>query len=96
MHWTTALLRRFFDWYAPYFDAYSFVLARANEYEADAISARVAGAPVAAAALQRIGVCAVGMDRVFWPGVQRSIQTRKQPAAALRRRLPSWFHCWSV
>jgi Zn-dependent protease with chaperone function len=30
------LLRRVVEWYAPYFNAYTFVLARANEYQADA------------------------------------------------------------
>jgi Zn-dependent protease with chaperone function len=89
--WTTKLFRRFFDWYAPFFDAYSFVLARANEYEADATSARVVGAPVAASALQRIGVCAARLDRDFWPGVQRSVQTSPQPPMALFREMATSF-----
>ena len=37
---------KFLGWYAPYFNAYSFVLARANEYEADAASMRIAGARI--------------------------------------------------
>lgn len=89
--WTTKLFRRFFDWYAPFFDAYSFVLARANEYEADATSARVVGAPAAASALQRIGVCAARLDRDFWPGVQRSVQTSAQPPMALFREMATSF-----
>ena len=36
---THRLFTRFFDWYGPYFNAYSFALARANEYEADRASA---------------------------------------------------------
>ena len=73
--WTTKLFRRFFDWYAPYFNAYSFVLARANEYEADATAARVVGAPEAAQALQRVGLGGTVLARDFWPGVQRAMQT---------------------
>jgi len=41
----------FFDWYAPYFGAYSFVLARAREYEADRCSVEVVGKANAARAL---------------------------------------------
>lgn len=89
--WTTKVFRRFFDWYAPFFDAYSFVLARANEYEADATSARVVGAPATASALQRVGVCAARLDREFWPGVQRSVQHSPQPPAALFRDMATSF-----
>lgn len=32
---------KFFNWYAPYFNAYSFSLARANEYEADQIAVQL-------------------------------------------------------
>jgi len=50
------LLGRLVRWYAPHFNAYTFVLARANEYEADAASAELVGAPVAASALKRVDV----------------------------------------
>ena len=43
-------------WYAPYFNAYTFVLARANEYEADAASAELVGAQHAAHALMRADI----------------------------------------
>jgi Zn-dependent protease with chaperone function len=39
-HWGKFVFVRFFDWYAPFFAAYSFVLARANEYEADRCAAQ--------------------------------------------------------
>ncbi len=45
--------KRFFHWYGPFFNAYSFVLARANEYEADQIAATQAGINPAAEALIR-------------------------------------------
>lgn len=41
----------FFQWYAPYFAAYSFALARLDEYQADKASADVVGRKVAAEAL---------------------------------------------
>lgn len=47
-------LRRFFRWYGPWFAAYSFVLARRQEYEADALAARIVGAASMGNALIRI------------------------------------------
>ena len=35
------LFMSFLNWFVPYFSAFSFPLARANEYEADAISVRL-------------------------------------------------------
>lgn len=46
-----AIFQRFFRWYAPYFFGYTFVLARANEYEADRISVEAAGKEAAGDAL---------------------------------------------
>jgi hypothetical protein len=43
-------------WYAPYFNAYTFVLARADEYQADAAAAELVGAHHAAHALMRVNI----------------------------------------
>ncbi|HKC48539.1 MAG TPA: M48 family metallopeptidase, partial [Gemmatimonadales bacterium] len=59
------LFGKFFDVYAPYFMAYSFVLARGHEYEADQAAAELAGAETARRALLRLEMA----DRVsqeFW------------------------------
>ncbi|MEW6706051.1 MAG: M48 family metalloprotease [Pseudomonadota bacterium] len=66
-------LQRMVAWYAPYFNAYTFVLARTNEYQADAASAELVGAQVAAGALKRTNVAIAAhqrfMEEVF--GVAR-------------------------
>lgn len=54
--WGGRLLGRLVSWYAPYFNAYTFVLARSNEYEADAASAELVGAPSVASALKRFHI----------------------------------------
>jgi Zn-dependent protease with chaperone function len=54
--WGGRLLGRLVAWYAPYFNAYTFVLARANEYQADSAAAELVGAPAAARALKRFHV----------------------------------------
>lgn len=53
---TAWLFGRFFSWYAPFFGAYSFVLARQDEYEADSAALRLAGQDAVATALVRLEV----------------------------------------
>ena len=54
--WVGAGARKALGWYVPYFNAYTFVLARANEYQADRASADLVGADVAAHALKRVNL----------------------------------------
>lgn len=56
--WLGGLVAPLVRWYAPYFNAYTFVLARADEYQADAASAELVGAANAAHALKRVNVIA--------------------------------------
>jgi len=74
----------FFRWYGPWFSAFSFVLARGNEYEADRVSAAVAGPAVAARALIRVAVEAWRYDR-FWGGLfeRERDQERVRPYTAM-------------
>lgn len=80
------LLGRFFRWYGPWFNAYSFVLARQQEFDADAISARVAGSATAARALARVGASARRYDHDFWAaywdGAERSPTPSPYPYSA--------------
>lgn len=65
------LVRPFFDWYAPYFNAYSYVLARTNEYDADNAAASVAGPATAGAALTAVSARSHYLDQGFWTGMER-------------------------
>ena len=76
------LFKPFFLRYAPYFEAYSFPLARANEYEADAAAARLASPRAVAEALTRVEVIARYLDEQFWPEVHRQADDVPQPAFA--------------
>lgn len=78
----TGLLRKFFDWYAPYFNAYSFALARANEYEADAIAAELTSTHAIASALVNSDIRAGLIDQHFWQ--QRIAGADCQPAPSFR------------
>jgi Zn-dependent protease with chaperone function len=89
-------LLMFFRWYAPYFSAYSFVLAREDEYEADAVSARLVGDAAQVSALIRVEHAAQFLRRRFWSQMQARMRAQPQPspgysallAAALREAPP--------
>lgn len=49
--WGAQLMFKFFNWYSPRFSAYTFPLARMNEYEADAIAAQITSPQTVAEAL---------------------------------------------
>ena len=54
--WLGRLVAPLVRWYAPYFNAYTFVLARADEYQADAASAELVGTANAVHALKRFNL----------------------------------------
>lgn len=60
---------KFVNWFAPYFNAYSFVLARRHEYEADKAAARIAGAREAARALAAVDVKGTYLSEKYWPEI---------------------------
>ncbi|MFT3857164.1 MAG: M48 family metalloprotease [Aquabacterium sp.] len=76
--WTGKPLQKLVGWYAPYFNAYTFVLARSNEYQADAASAELVGAPVAASALKRVHLASAQRDR-FMKQVIDGVAEQSQP-----------------
>lgn len=76
------LFRPFFRWYAPYFSAVSFPLARANEYEADAASARLTSPTAAAAALTSVNVVGSYLQARFWPDLHRKADDVPAPSFA--------------
>ena len=77
----------FFRWYAPYFDAYSLVLARRHEYAADEVAALVAGADTAATALVRIELASDWLQRGFWPEIRNSAHAQAYPPTQVHAQL---------
>ncbi|WP_020178427.1 M48 family metallopeptidase [Methylopila sp. M107] len=60
------LINRFFYWYIPRFDAYSFALRRQNEYEADAASAELTSRETAGAALVKVDIIGAHLNHRYW------------------------------
>jgi len=81
-HWGSVLFTKFLDWYAPFFNAYSFVLARAQEYEADRQAARLVGAHAMKDALASLQIIARLMDELYWPALNRRTITNPSPPAS--------------
>jgi Zn-dependent protease with chaperone function len=77
------LFGKFFRKFAPYFDAYTFVLARKHEYEADAASADVAGASAAGRALIKTSIGGQYLEEEFWPQISRMNDHRDEPPREL-------------
>ena len=61
------LFEPFLNWYAPYLNAYSFVLARAQERQADEYSVELAGKETTAVMLARLAVKGKSIGEDFWP-----------------------------
>lgn len=73
------LFERFLSWYAPFFNAYSFVLARAQEYEADAYAVDLAGRETAARTLIQMNAKERALQEEFWPAFYRKSHDEVQP-----------------
>jgi Zn-dependent protease with chaperone function len=81
------IFRRFFHWYAPYFGAYSFVLARRDEFEADKLAATVVGPQAMARGLILSRVRSRLLSEKFWPGVEQELATRATPPDDVHSRM---------
>jgi Zn-dependent protease with chaperone function len=78
-HGASVLFNRFIDWYWPSFNAYSFVLARIDEYEADRCAAQLAGASNTAEALINVEVKARFLENSFWSDIQKQVEHQPDP-----------------
>jgi len=81
--WGQGIFQKFFDWYAPYFGAYSFVLARVNEYEADQCSADLTNPRLAADALTAVYLKGESLQKDFWPALYRRAEQNEFPVASM-------------
>src|SRR5262249_16785928 len=82
------LFAPFLNRFVPYFNAYSFPLARANEYESDATSSKLTSARTAAEALTNLAVVSSYLGERFWPRIDAMVQEQATPGFAPFRELP--------
>ncbi|HEV8266073.1 MAG TPA: M48 family metalloprotease [Gemmatimonadales bacterium] len=82
-HWGYHLFDWFLKRWAPYFNAYSFVMAREQEYEADRFAGQLAGREEMGRALIALEVQGERLTRAYWPGVFRQAAGRPDPPAGV-------------
>jgi len=89
--WGSSVFTKFFNWYAPYFNAYSFVLARQHEYDADRAAAEMTSPQTAAEALVTVDVKGARLSEEFWPEVFKQADERREPEGGAYLRLSSFL-----
>lgn len=67
------------DAFGPYYNAYTFVLSRQDEYEADQVASRFAGAEANASGLIRSTLLRDWIRERFWPQLYAQARDRIQP-----------------
>jgi hypothetical protein len=78
----TWLGRRFFEWYVPYFSAYTLPAARAHEVDADATAAAVAGNETAGSSLVIAALGNHWLQDSYWPAIFERMLDEPAPPAA--------------
>lgn len=82
--WGSGIIRAFFRWYIPYFNAVSFPFARVNEYQADAAAVLVTSKQRTAQALTGIHVIGIYLQHRYWPAALAASKEAPQTAAPFR------------
>lgn len=79
-NWVHAIMLRVLDRFMPHYNAYTFVLSRQNEYEADQTATRLVGAEANASGLIRGELLGQWVHDEFWPGLYRQAEASAKPA----------------
>ena len=89
-HTGVPLFLPFFRWYAPYFAAYSFVLRRGNEYEADQCAAQIVGPETRALGMVNVNI-KVQSYQEFWEKLLNQAKTEAQMPEDLYSQMQEYF-----
>lgn len=85
------ILGAFYGWYAPYFYAYSFVLARNHEYVADRAAANVTSAAAIGAAITKLELAGRFLSEVFWKRLYDQVERQPAPPYMPHAVMPRAF-----
>lgn len=78
--WSDRILARLLGWYAPIHNAYTFVLSRQNEYEADRAAIEVAGPAAHAGGLVRSQLLGRWVGERYWSRIYEEAERTMRPA----------------
>lgn len=86
--------------FMPYYNAYTFVMSRQNEYEADRAASDVAGGAVNAQGLVRDTLLGRWIHEEFWPKLfshaDRAVQPPFMPFASMRLAFKASYEQWAT
>ncbi len=88
------LFRRFLNWYAPMFNAYTFVLARMQEYEADRAAADMVGKLPASEALIETAIKAPFYEDAYWSEVLKKADDIPHPVGGVFSGMNVAYQHW--
>lgn len=96
--WAHGLLAAALDRFMPHYDAYTFVLSRQNEYEADRTATQLVGAEVNACGLIRDALLGRWFHESFWSAIFKQAEAVPRPAimpytsmrTAFKASYPEW------
>lgn len=84
-------LAKFYGWYAVYFQAYTFVLARDLEYSADRAAAKATHPGAVANAFTKIVLMRRFLEEEFWPRLMSQVETAPEPPYLPYSMMPRAF-----
>jgi Zn-dependent protease with chaperone function len=94
-----SIVAKCLDLYMPYYNVYTFVMARQSEYDADCTAADIVGAKATAAGLIRADLLEHWMDEEFWPTLMHQASSRDKPMflpfSALRTAFKASYEQWA-
>lgn len=85
------VLGKFYGWYAAYFQAYAFVLARELEYKADRAASRATHPGAVANALTKIALMGRFLEEEFWPRFMNQVEVAPEPPYPPYSMMPRAF-----
>jgi hypothetical protein len=85
------VLAVYYNWYAPWFYAYSFALARNHEYESDHVAAFVTTAPTLGRALIQVELASRFLSDVYWARFLARVEEAPEPPYKPYSLLPRAF-----
>jgi hypothetical protein len=96
--WSDRILARLLDWYAPIHNAYTFVLSRQNEYEADRTAIDIAGPAAHAGGLVRSSLLGRWVGERYWSRIyeeaERAMRPGFMPYASMRTAFKACHDEW--
>lgn len=81
----------FLHWYTPRFHAYSFVLRRQHEYEADQMAIDLTSAEAECLDLVSLGLYSRALSEEFWPAVNKLCYVQDKPPGDLMERMQEFL-----